>query len=266
MKCIKTILVNYFLRRGVKNVPVLELQNVTKQFKNGRGVENISLTVNQGEIFGLLGPNGAGKTTLMKCIVALCRPDKGKITINGHNVMEQFEQAMKSVGTLISGVEAFDYLTAYENLQLAARLYPDLEKTRVDEVLGWVGMEAHKREKVKSFSTGMKQRLYLAAALLSKPSFVILDEPTNGLDIEGKHDFQQLISHLAKEEGVTFILSTHLIDEVERLCDRIAILSKGKIIGEKTRNELAENQSFESYYMDCIRHGKVVNDSEELKK
>lgn len=247
-------------------MPVLELQNVTKQFKNGRGVENINLTVNQGEIFGLLGPNGAGKTTLMKCIVALCRPDKGKITINGHNVMEQFELAMNSVGTLISGVEAFDYLTAFENLQLAARLYPDLEKTRVDEVLGWVGMEAHKREKVKSFSTGMKQRLYLAAALLSKPSFVILDEPTNGLDIEGKHDFQQLISRLAKEEGVTFILSTHLIDEVERLCDRIAILSKGKIIGEKTRNELAENQSFESYYMDCIRHRKVVIDSEELKK
>ncbi|MFJ5712932.1 ABC transporter ATP-binding protein [Neobacillus sp. NPDC093127] len=247
-------------------MPVLELRNVTKQYKNGRGVKNISFSVEHGEIFGLLGPNGAGKTTLMKCIVALCRPDQGEIVINGYHVMDQFEQAMQSVGTLISGVEAFDYLTAYENLLLASRLYPSLEKGRIDEVLQWVGMEAHKHEKVKSFSTGMRQRLYLAAALLSKPSFVILDEPTNGLDIEGKLDFQELISRLASEEGVTFILSTHLIDEVERLCNRIAILSKGEIIGEVAKNQLAEGQTFESFYMDNIRKGKEVNENVELTK
>lgn len=245
---------------------VLELQNVTKRFKNGRGVENISFSINKGEIFGLLGPNGAGKTTLMKCIVALCRPDSGKIFIHGHNVDEQYEQAMKSVGALISGVEAFDYLTAYENLKLAARLYPELEESRVNEVLHWVGMEPHKDEKLKTFSTGMRQRIYLAAALLSKPSFVILDEPTNGLDIEGKHDFQQLISRLAKEEGVTFILSTHLIDEVERLCNRIAILSKGSIIGGVSKNELSNGQTFESYYMDCIRSEKGLKPYAELKE
>lgn len=100
---------------------VLDLQNVTKRYKNGRGVENVSFSVNQGEIFDLLGPNGAGKTTLMKCVVALCRPDRGKISINGHNGMDQFEQVMKSVGILMSGVEAFDYLSAYENLMLGAR-------------------------------------------------------------------------------------------------------------------------------------------------
>jgi ABC-2 type transport system ATP-binding protein len=247
-------------------VPILELQNVTKRFKNGRGVENITFTVNQGEIFGLLGPNGAGKTTLMKCIVALSHPDSGKIVINGHNIKEQFEQAMKSVGTLISGVEAFDYLTAYANLMLVARLYPEIEPSRLDEVMDWVGMKDHKDEKVKSFSTGMRQRFYLASALLSKPSFVILDEPTNGLDIEAKVDFQKLISRLSKEEGVTFILSTHLIDEVERLCDRIAILSKGTIIGEVSRRELADGQTFESYYLDCIRGGKEVKNHVELKK
>ncbi|SDN67922.1 ABC transporter ATP-binding protein [Bacillus sp. OK048] len=245
---------------------VLEVQNVTKQYKNGRGVENISFSIEQGEIFGLLGPNGAGKTTLMKCIVALCRLDQGEILINGYHVREQFEQAMQSVGTLISGVEAFDFLTAYENLHLVSRLYPTLEKGRIDEVLQWVGMEAHKHEKVKSFSTGMRQRLYLAAALLSNPSLVILDEPTNGLDIEGKLDFQELISRLAKEEGVTFILSTHLIDEVERLCNRIAILSKGKIIGEVARNQLEEGQNFESFYMSKIRKGKDVNQDAELTK
>ncbi|WP_026575641.1 ABC transporter ATP-binding protein [Bacillus sp. UNC438CL73TsuS30] len=245
-------------------MPILELQNVTKRFKNGRGVENITLTVNQGEIFGLLGPNGAGKTTLMKCIVALCRPDKGKILINGHNVMEEFEKAMKSVGTLISGVEAFDYLSAYENLMLIARIYPEIGKERISEVMNLVGMEAHMDEKVRSFSTGMRQRFYLAAALLSNPTLVILDEPTNGLDIEAKVDFQQLISRLVKEAGVTVILSTHLIDEVERLCNRIAILSKGSIIGEISRTELAEAQTFESYYMDRIRSGKEGKDHVEL--
>jgi ABC-2 type transport system ATP-binding protein len=245
---------------------ILELQNVTKRFKNGRGVENISFSVAKGEVFGLLGPNGAGKTTLMKCIVALCRPDSGTIFINGHNVMDQFEKAMNSVGTLISGVEAIDYLSAYENLMLAARLYPDFEKSRIDEVLRWVGMDEHRDEKVKSFSTGMRQRLYLAAALLSNPSLVILDEPTNGLDIEGKLDFQQLICRLAKDEGVTFILSTHLIEEVERLCDRIAILSKGSIIGGISKSQLLKGETFESYYIECIRRRKDVNDYAELKK
>jgi ABC-2 type transport system ATP-binding protein len=247
-------------------MPILELQNVTKQFKNGRGVENVSLSIEQGEIFGLLGPNGAGKTTLMKCIVALSHPDSGNVIINGHNVLDNFEKAMQSVGTLISGVEAFDYLTAHDNLMLAARLYPEILGSRVDEVLDLVGIKEHKHEKLKSFSTGMRQRLYLAAALISKPSLVILDEPTNGLDIEGKLDFQQIISRLAKDEGVTFILSTHLIDEVERLCNRIAILSKGAIVGEVTRDELTENQTFESFYMDCIRKGKEEKGYAEFKK
>ncbi|MDP4170775.1 MAG: ABC transporter ATP-binding protein [Bacillota bacterium] len=243
---------------------ILEVKNVTKRFKNGRGIENVSFSVKPGEVFGLLGPNGAGKTTLMKCIVDLCRPEVGEIFINGHRVSDQFEEALKSVGTLISGVEAIDYMTAYENLLIVARLYPNIENERIEEVLQWVGMEKHRNEKLKSFSTGMRQRLYLAAALLSKPKFVILDEPTNGLDIDGKLDFQELISRLSKEEGVTFILSTHLIDEVERLCDRVAILSKGIIVGEKNKTELDENQTFQSFYLECTRKNKEVNRHAEL--
>ncbi|MED1203585.1 ABC transporter ATP-binding protein [Heyndrickxia acidicola] len=235
---------------------VLDINHVTKRYKNGRGIQDISFSVNQGEVFGLLGPNGAGKTTLMKCIVALCDVDSGDIHIHGHHLHDEFEKAMESVGCLISGVEAVDYMTAYENLALAARFYPGLPRTRINEVLQWVGMESHKDEKIKSFSTGMRQRLYLAAALLSRPSFVLLDEPTNGLDIEGKLDFQHLISRLAKEEGVTFVLSTHLIEEVERLCDRVAILSEGTIIGETSKKELGGTQTFESFYMECITKRK----------
>jgi ABC-2 type transport system ATP-binding protein len=245
---------------------VLEIHNVTKRYKNGRGIQDISFSIEQGEVFGLLGPNGAGKTTLMKCIVALCQTDHGKILINGYNVKDQFENAMASVGTLISGVEAIDYLTAYENLLLSSRFYPNLEKTRMDEVLSWVGMEEYKHEKVKTFSTGMRQRFYLAVALLSNPSFVILDEPTNGLDIEGKLDFQQLISRLAKEQGVTFLLSTHLIEEVERLCDKIVILSNGSMIGQAAKDELDAGQTFESYYMECILKEKEVNLHAECKE
>lgn len=245
---------------------VLDIQQVTKRYKNGRGVNEISFSIEKGEIFGLLGPNGAGKTTLMKCIVALCRTDNGRILINGHNVKDQFEMAMKSVGTLISGVEAIDYLTAYENLLMSSRFYPNLEKKRLDEVLNWVGMEEHKNEKIKTFSTGMRQRFYLAVALLSNPSFVILDEPTNGLDIEGKLAFQQLIRKLAKEQGVTFLLSTHLIEEVERLCDKILILSNGKSIGQAAKDELDEGTTFESYYMECILEEKEMNLHAEPKQ
>ena len=158
---------------------------------------------------------------------------------------DHFETAMQSVGTLISGVEAIDYMTAYENLLLSSRFYPDLEKARLDEVLSWVGMEKQKNEKIKSFSTGMRQWFYLAVALLSNPSFVILDEPTNGLDIEGKLTFQELIKRLAKEQGVTFLISTHLIEEVERLCDKIVILSNGKSIGQMTKEELYAGETFE---------------------
>lgn len=244
---------------------VLEIQEVTKRYKNGRGVHDISFSIKKGEVFGLLGPNGAGKTTLMKCIVALCKIDSGEIRINGKNVNDQFEAAMQSVGTLISGVESIDYMTAYENLLLSSRFYPNLEKSRLDEVLSWVDMEEHKNEKVKTFSTGMRQRFYLAAALLSNPSFVILDEPTNGLDIEGKLAFQQLINRLAKEQGVTFLLSTHLIDEVERLCDKIVILSHGNIIGRAAKDELDERKTFESYYMECILKEKEGNLHAESK-
>lgn len=245
---------------------VLDIQHVTKQYKNGRGIQDLSFSIEKGEVVGLLGPNGAGKTTLMKCIVSLTQPDQGKILINGNNIRDHFETAMQSVGTLISGVEAIDYMTAYENLLLSSRFYPDLEKARLDEMLSWVGMEKHKNEKIKSFSTGMRQRFYLAIALLSNPSFVILDEPTNGLDIEGKLTFQELIKRLAKEQGVTFLISTHLIEEVERLCDKIVILSNGKSIGQMTKEELYAGETFEAYYMECILKEKEVNLHAEPKE
>ena len=245
---------------------VLDIQRVTKQYRNGRGIQDLSFSIEKGEVVGLLGPNGAGKTTLMKCIVSLTRPDQGEILINGNDIRDHFETAMQSVGTLISGVEAIDYMTAYENLLLSSRFYPDLEKARLDEVLSWVGMEKHKNEKIKSFSTGMRQRFYLAVALLSNPSFVILDEPTNGLDIEGKLTFQELIKRLAKEQGVTFLISTHLIEEVERLCDKIVILSNGKSIGQMKKEELYAGETFESYYMECILKEKEVNLHAEPKE
>src|SRR5690606_17846567 len=156
-----------------------------------RGVRDISFEVAKGDIFGFIGPNGAGKTTILKIIMGLIHQDQGSVRILGHNVTEQFEQAIERVGCMIETADAYEYMSAFDNLKLAARFYPELPKSRIDEVLEQVGLTPYKKEKVSGFSFGMKQRLALGSALLSKPELVILDEPTNGLDFEGILDFRK---------------------------------------------------------------------------
>ncbi|MHB8171162.1 MAG: ABC transporter ATP-binding protein [Thermincolia bacterium] len=232
---------------------VLEVSALTKKYKNHRGIEDINLTVYKGDIFGFVGPNGAGKTTTMKCITGLCQPDQGEIRIFGHGIRENFEAAMGKVGCLIEAADAYDYMTAYENLQLVARFYPKVAKSRIDEVLDLVGLANHKKEKPDTFSSGMKQRLALAAALLPHPGFVILDEPTNGLDIDGKIQFHDIISHLSKEKGISFFISSHLIHEMERLWTRVAIIYDGKLAAEGPIKELTWDQSLEDFYVEKIK-------------
>lgn len=236
---------------------VLEVRDVTKRYRSDRGIAHVSFSVCKGDIFGLFGPNGAGKTTLIKAITGLCRADVGEITIFGHSVGRQFEQAMEQVGCIVETGQSYDYLTAYQNLQLAARFYTPTVKGRIDEVLELVGLAAHKHEKVKGFSSGMKQRMALAAALLANPQFVILDEPTTSLDIEGIHDFRMIVNRLAKEEGITFFISSHSIHEMERMCNRIGIMSGGTLVAEGLVTELlAAGQSLEDYYLEQIRQAK----------
>lgn len=230
---------------------IIEVSELTKKYSNNRGIENISFNVAKGEIYGFFGPNGSGKTTVMKILTGLCRADKGKASLFGYDIASQFEQAMGKVGSLIETAEAYTYMSGYQNLVLAARFYPGLPRKRIDEVLELVGLAPYAKEKVANYSLGMKQRLGLASALLSSPWLVILDEPTNGLDIEGMVDVRETIIRLAKEQGITFFISSHLIREMELMCSRIGIIYQGRFIKEAGRNELEQSpyESLEQYFL-----------------
>ncbi|MCX7708467.1 MAG: ATP-binding cassette domain-containing protein [Clostridia bacterium] len=236
---------------------VLEVNGLTKLFKNGRGIRDISFDVYQGEIFGFLGPNGAGKTTTMKIITGLSRADRGSVKIFGYDVLTRFEEAMRKVGCIIETVESYEFLSAAKNLEMALRYYPGLDKSRIHEVLELVGLDKYKNEKVGCFSLGMKQRLGLASAILSKPELVILDEPANGLDIEGTVDIRNIITRLAREQGITFFISSHMIHEMEITCDRIGIIEDGRIIRTGIVRELLDQySSLEDYFITQVREDR----------
>jgi ABC-2 type transport system ATP-binding protein len=228
----------------------IEITGLTKIYKNGRGISDLDLEVDQGDIFGFLGPNGAGKTTAMKMMAGLITPDRGDVRIFGASIREDYVNAMKHVGCIIETAESYPYLTAYENLKLFARFYPELEPNRIDECLEITGMLKYKHEKSRKFSLGMKQRLGIAAAILSKPKLLILDEPLNGMDVEGMLDMRRLIKRLAEEEGTTFFISSHLIHDVELTCTRIGVVYGGKLVNvDYTRNILTHYSSLENYFV-----------------
>ncbi|MBW7477354.1 ABC transporter ATP-binding protein [Paenibacillus oenotherae] len=232
----------------------MTIAHISKTYKNGRGVRDVSLSVNKGEIFGLFGPNGSGKTTLLKIMTGLCTADEGAIHIFGHSISEQFEGAMAKVGCVIETADAYEYMSGYANLKLASRFYNDLPSGRIEEVLELVGLKAYGHEKVSGYSLGMKQRLALAAALISNPKLIILDEPTNGLDIEGIISVRNVILHLAEHQGMTFIISSHMMSEMELICTRIGILFGGQLIGQGEIGELLEGgQTMEQYYLSAIQ-------------
>ncbi|MFA6808831.1 MAG: ABC transporter ATP-binding protein [Eubacteriales bacterium] len=237
----------------------IEITNLSKLYENGRGIEDINLDIYKGDIFGFLGPNGAGKTTAMKVMTGLIRPDRGDIRIMGHSITEDYEKAMAEVGCLIEIAQSYPFLTAFENLKQLSRYYPNVDQKRIDEVLELTGMLKYKQEKPKKFSLGMKQRLGLAAAILSRPKILILDEPLNGLDVEGMIDIRNLIKHLAENEGTTFLISSHLIHDVELTCTRIGVIYNGKMLNvDSTQNILNSYASLENYFVSEVeRNGHV---------
>lgn len=237
----------------------MEITGLTKQYNNGRGISDMNLTVDKGDIFGLLGPNGAGKTTAMKMMTGLLKPDRGEVRIFGANVHENAVEAMKHVGCIIETAESFPYLTANDNLKQFARYYPDVDQSRIDECLEWTGLIRYKHEKAGRFSLGMKQRLGVAAAILSRPKLLILDEPLNGLDVEGMLQMRKLIKQLAEGEGTTFLISSHLIHDVELTCSRIGVVYNGRLVHvEYTRKILSDYSSLENYFVSEVeRNGRV---------
>lgn len=244
---------------------VLQVKDLSKLYRNQRGIRNINLEIARGDIYGLLGPNGAGKTTLMKTITGLCQVDRGEVRIQGFHIPDQFEQAMAKVGCIIETADAYEYLSGYKNLELASRLYPFLKKTRIDEVLEIVGLSEFRHEKAAHYSLGMKQRLALASSILAYPDLVILDEPTNGLDIEGMVEIRHLILSLAHEHRITFFISSHLAHEMELMCNRVGILHHGKLITERTVSEILESYaSLEEFFIQQTRLSKGEVENEQL--
>lgn len=238
---------------------VIEISNLTKIYKNGRGIKDINLEIYQGDIFGFLGPNGAGKTTAMKIMTGLVKPDSGDVKILGFSVLEQFEQAIEKVGCIIENAESYTYLTAFENLKQFSRYYKNVDDKRIDEVLELTGILKYKNEKPKKFSLGMKQRLGIAAALLSKPEVIILDEPLNGLDVEGMITIRNIIKTLAETEKTTFFISSHLIHDIELTCNRIGVLYDGKLLNvDTTKNILNDYASLENYFVSEVEpNGRI---------
>ena len=210
---------------------VLQTDNLSKNFGAVTAVQSVNLRVQRGEVFGFLGPNGAGKTTTIGMVLGLIHPSEGSITLFDQPVSPNQNRGLQQVGSLVGAPALVPYLTARENLQLIARLHPEVENGRIDEVLELVGLTQAAGRKVQGFSTGMKQRLGLGAALLHRPSLIILDEPTNGLDPAGMREVRTLIRQLA-DDGITIFLSSHLLHEVEQVCDRIAVIRQGAIVAQ----------------------------------
>ena len=216
---------------------VLQTDNLSKIFGAVTAVQSVNLRVQQGEVFGFLGPNGAGKTTTIGMVLGLIHPTEGSITLFDQPVSPNHNRGLQQVGSLVGAPALVPYLTARENLQLVARLHPEVENGRIDELLELVGLTHAAKRKVQGFSTGMKQRLGLGAALLHRPSLIILDEPTNGLDPAGMREVRTLIRQLA-DDGITVFLSSHLLHEVEQVCDRIAVIRQGQIVAQGAVEEL----------------------------
>lgn len=216
---------------------VLEVTNVKKKLGNREIIKDLNLIVNEGEIFGFLGPNGAGKTTTIRMLVGLISPNEGEIKICGNSVINDKENALKNVGAVVENPELYKYLSGRQNLMQIARIR-GVSKEEIQELIDLVGLHDRIDDKVKKYSLGMKQRLGLAAALIGNPKLLILDEPTNGLDPSGILDFREVVKNAARERNMTVFISSHILSEVQNLCDRVAFINDGVI---KSVEEIHDN-------------------------
>ena len=207
---------------------VLEVNNLKKTIGKREIIKDLSFTIKSGEIFGFLGPNGAGKTTTIRMLVGLIKPTAGSITICGYDLHKDTSKALKEVGAVVENPELYKYLSGRENLMQIARIR-NVSKEDVEETIKLVGLADRIDDKVKKYSLGMKQRLGLAASLLSKPKLLILDEPTNGLDPSGILDFREVVHKAAKERDMAVFVSSHILSEVQNLCDKVAFINGGVI-------------------------------------
>jgi len=212
---------------------IIEIKGLTKKFKDVKAVDELSLNVNKGDIFGFLGPNGAGKSTTIRMLLTLIRPNTGKIRLFGKSLKDERALILRDVGAIVEKPDFYNYLSAYKNLEILGRISGrEVSSNRIMEILETVGLKDRRTSKVKTYSHGMKQRLGIAQALLHDPELIILDEPTTGLDPQGMKEIRDLIIHLRDEKNKTIFLSSHLLSEVEQIANRMIIINKGKTVVE----------------------------------
>jgi len=220
----------------------LAVKNLTKTIGKRKIIKDISFELKSGEVFGFLGPNGAGKTTTIRMLVGLIKPTSGSIRICGYDVKKDFSKAMERLGCIVENPELYPYLTGWENLQFFARMLKGVDDKRIEDIIELVGLKDRIHDKVKTYSLGMRQRLGIGQALLSRPKVLILDEPTNGLDPSGIREMRQFIRFLAEKEGLSVLVSSHLLSEIQLLCDRVSIILNGKIIHTESVQSLLTAQ------------------------
>ncbi|MHA6259081.1 ABC transporter ATP-binding protein [Sporosarcina sp. CAU 1771] len=228
--------------------PVVELKNLSKTIGKKKIIDDLNLSLYPGQIMGFLGPNGAGKTTTIRMMVGLMNPTSGDVVIDGVSLMDDFERGLSKIGVIVENPEMYKFLTGYKNLLHFARMHEGVTKQRIDEVVNQVGMQNRIHEKVSTYSLGMRQRLGLAQALLHRPKFLILDEPTNGLDPAGIREFRMHLRNIAEKEGVSVFVSSHMLSEIELMCDRIAVIQNGKLIDIREMSETQESH----YYIEAL--------------
>jgi len=242
---------------------VVEAENLSKYYNSTKAVDNLNLKIKKGEIYGLLGPNGAGKTTTILMFLGLTQPTSGKIKVCGFDPVREALKVKRITGYLPENVGFYEDLTAFENLNYIARLNnipSDEAERRINEALDSVGLSEVAKFKVGTFSKGMKQRLGIAEVLLKSPQFAIFDEPTSGIDPEGANQILEMIVRMNQEQGITVLLSSHLLHQVQRICHRVGIISKGCLVTEGSMSELKTKTMQKEPFVFELRLGKVTSE------
>ena len=233
---------------------IITVNNLVKNVHSTKIIKGISFNVEKGDILGFLGPNGAGKSTTIKVMLGLLKPTKGSVEICGHDIVKDRAGALEKIGAMVEAPSFYGYMSGYQNLRLYAKLY-GLGKERIDEVLKLVKLYDDRNKKVRKYSLGMKQRLGIARAFLNSPEVIILDEPTNGLDPVGIVEIRHIIMDLAKTQNVTFIVCSHILNEIETMCNKVIIINKGDIIKYGYTNQLineSECNNLEELYIESL--------------
>lgn len=241
---------------------ILKCSNLNKSFGRKKILNNVSLSLDEGDVLGFIGPNGAGKTTTIKLILGLQSIDSGTVTICGYDIKKEFTKAIKNVGGIIESPDMYMYLSGYDNLKLIANLY-GVSKEKIDEVVKLVGLEKRIYDKVSKYSLGMRQRLGIAASLLNDPKLLILDEPTNGLDPEGNKQIRNLILKLSKK-GIAILVSSHALSELESIVNKVVIIQKGSIVETSTLEEVKKSKN--SYYIFEVDKIKDIDNIEKISE